>query len=225
MVFPAPGATVSTGFWDLRPYSKPWHERTYIHRAWDFANYDNRLSLLRAPERGLIFYQYIVRCPLDVTWDHKWPGTPSWYMFSNFYADTMGALAILMGESGNIWAFGHLVPDSIIYQMTAKKIPIEWGEKKWLYNKYVRWIISFDHMREVLAGDVIGYIGNAGYSTGPHCHMQVHESKNYNSRIDPAEYWPDVKINDNGAGPSKGTRAGAPHVPPADLSLSYLRGE
>ena len=38
-------------------------------------------------------------------------------------------------------------------------------------------------------GDLIGYVGNAGYSTGPHVHWEIHHGWQidyYGNRVNPA---------------------------------------
>jgi len=222
-VFPIPDGRVSTGFWDLRPYSIPVDQRTYIHRAWDFTCKSTPRQRILAPEDGAVFYQAIMRSAPSRQRDHTWP-EGGWYLFSNFYYDNMGALAILQGkESGLMYCFCHLDIDIMVHMLEGKHIPYEWVQHRWSYNDYVRWIITFNNKRTVLQGDTIGWIGDAGYSSGYHTHMQVHASVDYNSRIDPAALWPDVDIYDNGAGPSKGPRPGADRIPTVNLSMNYIR--
>jgi len=146
-------------------------------------------------------------------------------MFSNFYYDTMGGVAVFVGRSGKVYCFGHIDVDVIFNMMRNYGIKYQWKGKQWAYNDYVKYVNTITCAYVLEAGETIAYIGNAGYSTGVHTHMQIHETRSYNSRIDPAELWPKVKIEDNGAGPEYGPRDGAVHIPPADLSLEYLRGE
>lgn len=221
-LFPVPDGQVTTGFWNLRPYSKPWKERTYIHRGWDLSR--SHTEKIIAPEMGKVFYQFIQRRPQTRTLSQYWPDG-DWYMFSNFYYDTMGGVAVLVGQSGKIYCFGHIDVDVIFNMMRNYGIKYQWKGKQWAYNDYVKYVntITWAHVLE--PGGTIAYIGNAGYSTATHTHMQIHETRSYNSRIDPAELWPDRKIEDNGAGPEYGPRDGAEHIPSADLTLEYLRGE
>ena len=224
LCFPVKSGKVTTGFWDLRPYSKPVAERTYIHRAWDIANSHNINAPIVAPENGKVFYQLVVRCPLDRGLNLYWPDTGGWYMFSNWFYDTMGAVAVLMGESGRIYAYAHIdANDMFDIMRTYLGISYEWERYAENYNNYTRLIWTVNDMKYVDAGDMIGRIGNAGYSTGNHTHMQVHADRDYNHRIDPAALWPEYGINDNGAGPLHGIRDGLIQ-PPVDIDPDYMRG-
>lgn len=42
--------------------------------------------------------------------------------------------------------------------------------------------------QKVNSGDVIGYSGNSGNSTGPHLHYEVRSGDNYNNQINPNNY-------------------------------------
>ena len=222
--FPVAGADVTVGFWDLRPYSKPESERTYIHRAWDFHKGSNPRESIVAPEDGAVFYQVIFRNPTNKTANLAWPDIGQWYMFSNFFYDNMGAMAVVLArESGLIYCMCHLDVDDMFNMLRALRIPYKWERQSSSYNNYLRYVCTFGDLRRVLRGDVIGHVGNAGYSTDYHLHMQVHASRDYNSRIDPAELWPNMPIGRNGCGPSRGTREGADRIPASDLPLDYIR--
>lgn len=222
-VFPVPGGTVTTGFWDLRPYSKKPEERTRIHRGWDLAHESTDRARIVAPEDGYVWYHYQLRCPLDKTAWIPWQFDGS-YTFSHWYADTMGAVIGLFGESGYMYVFGHIDADIIFHALRSHSRSYAWQRDGSAYNNYIHRVLTVDHPTRVKRNQVIGYIGHSGYSTGYHTHMQVHATKAYDSRIDPAELWPNRRIYDNGAGPDYGLREGAPHIPPKAMDLDYMRG-
>jgi len=222
--FPVPGGKVTTGFWDLRPYSKPVDERTYIHRGWDLAKDTMRDSRIVAPEDGKVIYQYHIRCPLDKTAWINWPDGET-YLFSQWYADTMGGVIVFIGDSGYTYAFGHIDVDIIFKAISALYIQYEWQRIADGYNRYINYVNTMNKPFSLSKGTVIGYIGHSGYSTGYHTHMQIHANRSYDSRIDPAELWPNRFINDNGVGPDYGPRPGADHIPARDLDLDYIRSE
>jgi len=109
--------------------------------------------------------------------------------------------------------------------LKTRRATYQWVKSSVAYNDYVRWVITYDNMLPVVAGELIGYIGNSGYSTGHHTHLQIHANRGYNSRIDPGTLWPQREINDNGAGPEYGPRDGLGMIPSMDLPLAYLRGD
>ena len=99
LLFPVKDGVVTTGFWELRPYSKPLAERTYIHRAWDIAyrGSDERAHIL-APENGILWLHVVFRNPLNMVKDLVWDDTHKFYLFSRWYYDTMGAVSVLEGS-------------------------------------------------------------------------------------------------------------------------------
>ncbi len=55
---------------------------------------------------------------------------------------------------------------------------------KTLYGHMVR--VKTQVGKQVLRGEVIGYVGNTGKSTGPHCHYEVHK---HGEKIDPIYFF------------------------------------
>ena len=220
--FPVPNGRVTTGFWDLRPYSKKVDDRTYIHRAWDLAGGKPR-SVIVAPEDGKVIYQVQFRCPLTKTQWLKWPDTGESYLFSHWYFDSMGAVIVFVGDSGYIYSFAHVDVDDIFHLITIRQIQYEWERKGRAYNDYIQSMVTLQDPKHVDRGEIIGHIGHSGFSTAYHTHMQVHADRRYDSRIDPAELWPNREINDNGVGPMYGARSGADHIPARMLDFDYIR--
>lgn len=207
MKFPVEYGIVTTGYFDPRPYSVPPEERKYFHRAWDISADPG--SAIKAPEDGRLYFHSIHRSPQDKTADWFWnPVTPSgqafWYMFSNFYYDAYGACTVLLGEK-YVWLFAHQEEQALGILMEFYSVIPTWQEKRLAYNDYVRAMLTFGNGIPVVVGSPIGKIGNAGYSTGPHVHMQVHKSLFvYEDRVDPGFVWPSIVISNNGKGPGVG---------------------
>lgn len=203
-VFPVEGGQVTAGYYDPRPYSKPPEKRDRFHKGWDIASDAERPEIL-APETGKLYFHMIVRAPNDYMGDQFWPNS-RWYAFSNFYFDTYGCLTLLHGDSGRWYVFAHQDPDTMFSLVRDYGIMKSWTREGDGYNRYVRAYLTLDMPVGVSEGDPVGHIGNSGYSTGSHLHMQIHKNRSYQSRIDPAELWPDVYIGSNGDGPDRGPK-------------------
>jgi len=212
MQFPVYKGIVTTGFYDPRPYSKPIAERTNYHRGWDIvaSNEAERETVIRAPEAGELIFHLIHRSDREQSADFYWPDS-NWYIFSRFFFDTYGCCTILLGESGLTYMFAHQ-DEFEFYRLMLNRcmhndMKQSRADVRKSYNKWVQSLLTFRQPVAVKQGAPIGMIGNSGYSTGAHLHMQIHEShKDYGSRIDPAELWPDKYIHDNGNGPVKGVK-------------------
>lgn len=217
LLFPVKNGVVTTGFWELRPYSKPVSQRTYIHRAWDIAH-EKKIAWIVAPENGMLRFHIIFRNPVDITKDLVWDDTHKFYLFSRWYYDTMGAVSVLEGsDTGYLYAFAHQDVNTMFHLLEYFKTlhKINWKEWRPKYNQYIRYYISVPV--KVGKGDVIGRIGCAGYATGYHTHMQIHKDRDYTKRIDPATLFPDIEIHDNGSGPKYGACKTAPLIPSMDM--------
>ena len=75
--------------------------------------------------------------------------TESWYADNTYIAGSLGNCVFIDHKDGTYSLYAHMKPDGIIEQGT-----------------YVK------------QGDVIGYIGNTGDSTGPHLHFQIYTDIN-----------------------------------------------
>jgi hypothetical protein len=181
MIKPVPGARVTARYDQPRPLSNPGQ---HIHGATDYAALAG--SKIIAPEEGLLYYYIAQRPESRPTWELKIEGVR--FPFSNYFYDTFGGIIILSGASGMVHLFAHCY----INQLYNKGI-IE--SAKWRTNEQsdeVRWPITTLHtlgtISAVEAGDTIGFVGNAGYSTGPHVHAEIHngwEWTDYSDRADP----------------------------------------
>lgn len=210
-LFPVKKGRVTTGFYDRRPYSKPIAQRNRYHRGWDIGKgIGYAAGKIVAPEAGLLYFHLIHRSHNKKTASFEWPDG-EWYIFSNFFYDNYGCCTVLVGESGKTYMFAHQnEPDFFMLAFSVFQIDslkLNWDKQA--YNNWVQALITLDKCVYVRKGARIGTIGNSGYSTADHLHMQIHADKNdYSSRIDPAELWPDMRINDNGDGPEYGTKPG-----------------
>lgn len=176
MTFPVESKhRISAGFFDPRPLSDP---GKHIHGAIDIACPVG--TKIIAPVSGLAYYHWSMRCQ-GGTRNIYWPdGT--WYAFSNYFYDVWGGLIILEG-GGLTHVFAHIDLTAMNAIMNLHNINREFfldGDKVAIINM----LDGFP----AAEGDVIGRSGNAGYSTGPHIHYEIHRRRRWDkweTRINP----------------------------------------
>lgn len=219
--FPVLMGKVTAGFWEPRPLSGP--KLGQYHRAWDIGAPWGTPIL--AEEDGQLTFHVIYRSP---TPNGASPGFSAnltmpdgkWYWLSNLYRDNYGCLVILRAKSGLIYVHCH-TDELQFFEYMRALIEAQHGrpafdairpkETRVAYNSYTAAIVTDGIPVMVTKGTRIGAIGSAGYSTGPHVHLQIHAAEDYNSRIDPAELWPMMPVQN--ASPAMGPQPGALFIP------------
>jgi len=169
---------VTSSFDEMRPLVG---KKTHKHGATDFAGPVG--TDIYAAEDGHLQYYAAFR-EGSVLWPpDEIPGFP----FKNYFYDTYGGIAVLVGDSGNVYLYCHLYMNQIFNFHGLMN--------KWVYleeRKHTRKPIHcfMSSARNVSAGEIIARVGNAGFSTGPHLHLEVHRSfkwDRYEDRVDPEE--------------------------------------
>jgi hypothetical protein len=174
------------------PYtvSAPWEQPrplgsknpTHVHGAIDLAVPTG--SEIYAPESGLLYYHWQVRTKPDMTSDWYWDDR-RWYAFSNYFFDVWGGLLILEAYTGRTHVFAHIEGDCIFGELGRRASDIEYRDAEG-----VHFISNLAHPVMTLEGDRIGRSGNAGFSTGPHIHWEIHNKRvwtPHENRVDPAK--------------------------------------
>jgi len=136
----------------------------------------------------------ILRNAIGQKWEDEAPVlfNGSTFPFMDYTYDTYGAVVMLMAYSGRVHLFAH----SYFNQLFRSPIypSIRWAYKE--QRKDARWpmeiLHTFEQPLEVKEGAVIGVSGNAGFSTGPHVHWEIHPEWGvkapYADRIDPESF-------------------------------------
>ena len=189
MYFPVEGR-ITAGFNDLRPLSAVPEKRNHVHGAVDIAAPVN--TPIFAPEDGVLYVANIVRNDVNRFWDEmKWMDNES-FPFQNYFDDIYGSLILLIGsETGYFHLFCHSWWNQIYNKHVIDRYLIVYQEEKKESRFPIRSYHNLDLPTNVKKEDCIGYVGNAGFSTGPHVHYEIHNNKfqKYEDRIDPAELY------------------------------------
>lgn len=160
---------------------------THIHGAVDIAASVG--TPIYAPEPGLAFYWVAMRPEPG----KFWPKMPRLYRheiksfpFANYFYDMFGGVIVLRAPDMRTHLITHSYARQLFNLGTMRHMRKWWVEE----SADKRFPISavYSETRSVDEGDVIGYVGNAGYSTGAHIHWEVHPSYSWyrhEDRIEP----------------------------------------
>lgn len=190
MTRPTPGKITSC-FHDPRPLSDP---GKHVHGAIDIA--DPIGTPIKAPESGSAF------CYIGVRSDgcEYWPEIPmihgKLFPWCNYFYDMYGGIIILLVFDDIelkiirthviAHSYGNQIFNQSIFRMVPARNP--WIEQTEDRRFPVHGVFTDKLM--VSEGDVIGFVGNAGYSTGAHVHWEIHHGYKYEkhkNRINPEE--------------------------------------
>jgi len=179
MLWAFPGNTkITTGFHEPRPVKNPGEHK---HGAIDIETKIN--SLIVAPEKGKMFQFFSIRPHDSMYWNHKeLVGIP----YKNYFYDMFGGLIILKGASGFTHIFAHIYMN----KMFNSDSYLEWKYKEEKLNARFPLFCFQSEEVEVFEGAEIGNTGNSGYSSGPHCHYEIHHGykwERWENRVNPQE--------------------------------------
>ena len=175
--------TLTAGFDQPRPLTA--NVKTHVHGAQDIAAKAG--TPIVAPEAGKAFAFVALRPDKATRWIDTFEVNGEWYEFGNYFYDTFGGCVVLRSDTG----LTHIITHSWINQLinlkpfagltmftkeaSAGPWPIAmWSEPLW-----------------VQCGEQIGTVGNAGMSTGPHVHWEIHRGNGWEphvKRIDPLKW-------------------------------------
>lgn len=201
MTWPVPGGRVTVGFDQPRPLSVPVEQRTHPHGAIDIAHSVG--ADIVAPEDGMLHYWLAFRpdtarqmTELDFVFrENNRIKFPFQVGHHNYFYDIYGGCIFLLGASGITHVFCHSFGNqlynkgnTLMWRYAESKVSERFPCTVWYTTNG-----SSQHVRE---GALIGHVGNAGYSTGPHVHYEMHRGRHWNAhdlRPRPASYYTEVE--------------------------------
>lgn len=167
---------ITTPWDDPRPISNPGE---HPHGAVDIKTPIG--AEIVAPEDGMLFLYYAFR---QVSEPKSWPNDGSnTFPWRNYFYDMFGGIIVLKGESGYTHLFAHSYINQLHNKTRHDWVAIE--EKAAKRFPLTAMLAGGIRARE---GEKIGETGNAGYSTGPHCHYEIHKGfkwQRWEDRPDP----------------------------------------
>lgn len=182
---PVDGPTTSR-FDDPRPLSNPGQ---HPHGALDIAAQVG--APINAPEAGDYFFLALCRRDRNVTADRvPWSQLQLGFDFQQHYYfyDIYGGIIILLADSGRAHILAHSYRNQIFNKIASPQretiITIESSADE----RFPAIVGEVTTPMRADPGDCIGYVGNAGYSTGAHVHWEVHPEyvwHRHRNRVDP----------------------------------------
>ena len=182
MIAPVEGR-ITTDYFEPRPLSKPPDKRDHVHGAIDIAAPVS--SVIRAPERGTVF----AWCAYRLEPGKYWPEMPMVhgvpFQWCNYFYDTFGGCLFLRSYDGQrmhvmTHSYANQIFNSSIFQHVVSIE--EKADERFPMHAFCTELVT------VRKGYTIGSVGNAGYSTGPHVHWEIHRGHMWNrwdGRINP----------------------------------------
>lgn len=194
MLFPVPAGRVTVGYDQPRPLSVPPEQRDHVHGAIDIAAETG--EAIFAPESGLLYYWTAFRPDRSRRMGElEFSGFPFDFAGRPYFYDIYGGIIVLLGSSGITHLFCHSFMNQL-FNSPPRNMHWKYHESPKLERFPITAFYTLRGAR-VSTGATIGRVGNAGYSTGPHVHYEMHKGarwQTYNERPNPADFFAEVQV-------------------------------
>ena len=173
---------ITTDFYEPRPLSKPIEKRDHVHGAIDIGVSMGTPILM--PEDGRLWRWAAFRYEQGEVWPEMPILIDYGNSFCNYFYDTFGGIIIVhSADELRTHIIAHLYCNQLFNRFDQR---VHYIEEK----KKARFAIHglFTESHEEKEGSVIGYVGDAGFSSGPHVHWEIHHGsrwEKWESRINP----------------------------------------
>lgn len=175
----------TASFEEKRPLSAPLNKRDHIHGAEDLAP-DGKQDII-APEDGTVYFLSVIRNDLTRSMNEVQKGDwPFDFKGRSYFYDLYGGVIILISSDRKRTHIMTHCYRNQLFNKTNSTIYVEESPKDERFPICVEH--TFKSPRDVKEGENLCGVGNAGYSTGPHIHWEIHngvEWNNFNDRIKP----------------------------------------
>lgn len=181
---------ITSRFDEPRPLSNPGQ---HIHGALDISAEIGKEIL--APVDGYVSYYIFIRSNKKQSWDERINVNSAGIHlpWANYPYDIYGGVIIIEErESELVHLICHSYFNQLFNLLAQEKIICkdDWQYQEETKNERFPMMIfhTFDNRIRVPKGGLIGFVGNAGYSTGAHIHWEIHNGWTwtfYNKRVNP----------------------------------------
>lgn len=174
------GGVITAGFDEKRPLSQPIEKRTHKHGALDIAGGTN---IVIAPVSG----QAKAYAIYANNWQKSEKPDILTIPWKDYFYDVFGAIVVLVEDkTQRLHIFAHFFSRTLFESSCPVRLT------NYLESKNNSSHILSSDIVYLKKGTAIAHIGNGGYSTGPHCHWEIHHSAtvldDFENRINPMEY-------------------------------------